>query len=242
MAESDSFIQEVSEEVRRDKMYAVWRRYGPILIALIVIAVLTAAGMGWWENRVESRKAELGGEIIAADRIDDPAEAAEAFLAVAQSEEYNYPVLAGLRAAAALSQAGKLDEAEAQYEAVKNRAEVDERFRDLAELRILMMRSETMPADEQIARLSPLAEEGSAWRLPALEFLAAAYLGNDAPEKAIESMRRLQSLPQVPPSAQGRAAELIEAIEAQLPEAAGDDAADTASGGDAPTEDEEKTE
>ncbi len=241
MAESDSFIQEVSEEVRRDKMYAVWRRYGPILIALIVIAVVAVAAKGWWENSLEMRKAELGGQIIAADQIDDPAEAADAFLAIAESGEYDYPVLAGLRGAAALSQAGKLDEAEAQYEAIKNRAETDERFRDLAELRILMMRSETMPADEQLARLAPLAEDGSAWRLPALEFQAAAHLRNDAPEKALESMRALLALQQVPPAAQGRANELIEAIEALMPETetiASDEAPDD----EASVEDEEKTE
>ncbi len=228
MAESDSFIQEVSEEVRRDKMYGVWRRYGPILIAVIVLAVLGTAGKGWWDSQVEGRKAELGGALIAADAIDDPAEAGAAFLAVAENEQYEFPVLARLRAGAALGQAGQLDEAEAQYEKVKNTADADIRFRDLAELRILMMRSETMPPEEQISRLAPLVEEGSAWRLPALEFEAAAHLRNGSPEKALDSLRSLAALPNVPPAAQGRASELMDAIQAQLPETVTEEATEDA--------------
>ncbi len=216
MAESDSFIQEVSEEVRRDRMYDVWRRFGPWLIAAIVLAVLLAAGKGWWENRVETRKAELGGALLEAGDIEDSDEAASAFLAVAEGGEYQYPVLAGLRAAASLAAAGKIDEAAAQYDAIKAIEGIDDRFRDLAELRTVMLLSERMEADEMLDRLGPLTVDGSVWRLPALEYEAAAHLKNGAPEQALASLRTILELPDLLPSARGRADELIEAIEATL--------------------------
>lgn len=218
MAESDSFIQEVSEEVRRDKMFSAWKKFGPFIIAAIVIAVLGAALSGWWDGRIAAQKAELGGKLLAADRIEDPAQASGAFLDVAESGEFAYPVIARLRGAAALGQAGELDAAQEQYEQVKAMADIDERFRDLAELRILMLRSETMEAQDMLGRIAPLAEEGSVWRLPALEFQAAAYLRNDEPQKAVESLRMILSLPTALPTAQGRAREVIDAIEAQYPE------------------------
>ena len=216
MAESDSFIQEVSEEVRRDRMYAVWRRYGPWLIAAIVLAVLLAAGKGWWENKDAARKAELGGEMLAADAIEDPDEAATAFLAVAEEGEYQYPVLARLRAAASLAAAGKIDEAAAQYDAIKATEGVDPRFHDLAELRSVMLLSERMDPDEMLDRLGPLTVDGSVWRLPALEYEAAAHVKNGEPKQALASLRTILDIPQLPPAAQGRATELIEAIEATL--------------------------
>ena len=216
MAESDSFIQEVSEEVRRDKMYAVWRRYGPWLIAVIVIAVLLAAGKGWMESRDQTRKAELGGALLAADAIDDPAEASAAFLAVAEEGEYDYPVLARLRAGAALMQAGRLDESQEQYELIKSMEGVDPRFSELADLRIVMMRSGTMDPDEMLGILGPLTVDGSVWRLPALEYEAAAHLKKGDPEAALASLRTILDIPQLAPAAQGRARELVEAIEATL--------------------------
>lgn len=214
MAESDSFIQEVSEEVRRDKMYAVWRRYGPWLIAVIVAAVLFAAGRGWYESREQTRMAELGGALLEADRIDDPAEAGAAFVALAQEGEYDYPVIARLRAGAALTQAGQLDEAEAQYEAIKALPEIEQRFRDLADLRIVMMRSETMDPADMLDRLGPLTVESSVWRLPALEYEAAAHLRSDDPEAALASLRAILAIPQLGLDTQGRVGELIAAIEA----------------------------
>ncbi len=216
MAESDSFIQEVSEEVRRDRMYAVWRRYGPWLIAAIVLVVLFAAGKGWWENKVESRKAELGGALLEADAVENPEDAAKAFLAIAEEGEYQYPIIARLRAAASLAAAGKIEEAQAQYDAIKAIDGIDPRFRDLAELRTVMLMSERMEADEMLDRLGPLTVDGSVWRLPALEYEAAAHLKNGEPKQALASLRTLVELPELPPAAQGRAAELIEAIEATL--------------------------
>ena len=43
MSESDSFIQEVTEEVRQDRMFALWKKWGPYVLAAIVIAVGGAA-------------------------------------------------------------------------------------------------------------------------------------------------------------------------------------------------------
>ena len=247
MAESDSFIQEVSEEVRRDRMYAVWRRYGPWLIAAIVALVLAVAAMGWWEQRQETRRAELGGAMLDADAIADADESARAFLAVAEEGEYQYPVLARLRAAAALAAAGKIEEAEAQYETIKGMEGIDPRFRDLAELRTVMLLSEAMDPGEMLERLGPLTVDASVWRMPALEYEAAAHLRNDAPEQALASLRAILEIPGLPPAAQGRTGELIEAVEAMLdpgeadasdpavdpetPPSEGDDDAPSADGG-----------
>ena len=42
--QDDSFIREVNEELRSDRMKDAWRRYGKILIAAAVILVVGTAG------------------------------------------------------------------------------------------------------------------------------------------------------------------------------------------------------
>ena len=48
MSETDSFIEEVAEEVRRDRLFKMFRRYGWIA-ALVVIVIVGAAS--WNEYR-----------------------------------------------------------------------------------------------------------------------------------------------------------------------------------------------
>ena len=46
MADRDSFIDEVSEELRRDRMLTAWRRWGPWVVGVVVLAV--AAVLAPW--------------------------------------------------------------------------------------------------------------------------------------------------------------------------------------------------
>ena len=52
--QNDSFIDEVTEELRRDRLYAAFRRYGWIAILAVLLLV---AGVVWREY---SRSQEIG--------------------------------------------------------------------------------------------------------------------------------------------------------------------------------------
>ena len=78
MSDTDSFIDEVTEEVRRDRLYGYLRRYGWIGI---VVVVLIVAGATWSEYRKAQTEAEaeaLGDAIIAAMSREDAADRAAA--------------------------------------------------------------------------------------------------------------------------------------------------------------------
>ena len=47
MHESDSFISEVSEEVRRDRLFATLRRYRWLIAAVVLLLVGGAAFNAW---------------------------------------------------------------------------------------------------------------------------------------------------------------------------------------------------
>ena len=63
LSENDSFIDEVTEEVRRDRLFALFRKYGWIGVVAIVLIVGTAAWNEWSKARAEARSQAFGDAI-----------------------------------------------------------------------------------------------------------------------------------------------------------------------------------
>src|SRR6056297_1640441 len=66
MSESDSFIEEVSEEVRRDRLYGYLRRYGWIGVLAVLLIVGGAAVNEWRKARAEAQAEALGDALLTA--------------------------------------------------------------------------------------------------------------------------------------------------------------------------------
>ena len=69
MSNQDSFITEVSEEVRKDKLYALMRRYGWIAIALVVLVVGGASVFEWQKAKARAAAEATGdaGKVAVAE-------------------------------------------------------------------------------------------------------------------------------------------------------------------------------
>ena len=83
MSDTDSFIDEVTEEVRRDRLFLLLRRYGWIGIAAVVAIV---AGASWREySRAQDGAAAqaLGDSMTMALEIEDASGRAAALGAIA---------------------------------------------------------------------------------------------------------------------------------------------------------------
>ena len=61
MSLNDSFIQEVSDEVRRDRLFGLFRRYGWVAACLILLLV-GGAGINEWRKSQARATAELNGD------------------------------------------------------------------------------------------------------------------------------------------------------------------------------------
>ncbi len=73
MSQSESFIEEVTEEVRRDRLFGLMRRYGWIAI-LVVLALVGGAAWNEWRKAQDAAAAQAAGDaLIAALSADDSA-------------------------------------------------------------------------------------------------------------------------------------------------------------------------
>ncbi len=174
MSETDSFIEEVSEEVRRDRLFAFFRKYAWAFGALVVLIVGGAAVNEYLKAR-HLAEAEATGEAFreAAAKSDT-----EAFARLAAADA-PYAVLAKMDEAALLVQDGKTDEAAAVLNALAADADAGPVYQDMALLKLVMINGQNMEKGELLDILDKLAAPNAPFRLLAMEQRAIANLRLD---------------------------------------------------------------
>src|SRR5512143_490318 len=94
----DSLLREVAEDLRRDRMLTLWKRYGAYAIALVVGLLLAVAGFQIWKHFERQRLAEASMQFAeaGAHAATDPALAAAGFAALGSDGPAGYALLARL--------------------------------------------------------------------------------------------------------------------------------------------------
>lgn len=163
MSETDSFIQEVTEEVRQDQMLRYWKKYGPFAIGGVVLIVAAAAGWNWMMAQEQAEAEARGAAFLSADP-GDPAQ----MEALVSEIEGPGNLIAELSAADALALGGNVDEAVARYAAIAGSEGIDPVYRDLATLQQVRVAASADPSTST-APLDALIEADGPYRLLALE-------------------------------------------------------------------------
>ncbi len=174
---NENIFREIDEELRSDRMRALWRRFAPFVIGgAIAIVALVAINEGWsWYTKSQSSAAsqELYSALDAAER-GDLAGAQAQLDQLAANGSGGYPVLAEFRKAALLVEEGDVPGAVAAYDSLAN-SQSNARLRELALLLAgnLLVDNGTL-ADVE-ARVGTLATDDSQMRRVARETLGLAH-------------------------------------------------------------------
>lgn len=178
-AQEQVFLREVDDALREDEAARLFRNYG-LLIGTVIVAVLAGLA-GWmaWTNHVEGeagRKAEA--LTVALDQVEagryDPAKTSLEAVAGQGGPGYT--------AAARLIEGGVALDRKQNAEAVKTFAAVaadpqaPQAYRDLATIREVAAKFDTLPPQQVIDRLKPLAVPGGVWFGSAGEMVGVAEL------------------------------------------------------------------
>jgi hypothetical protein len=211
---SDIF-REVDEEVRRERLEQLWKRYGNYMItaAFVVLACIGGwRGYVYWEER---KAAEAGAAYEAAGALADEGKRAEAEAAFAKLASEG---TAGYRRLARFREAGQLGVSDpkaavAAYDALAADASLGRAMQDLAAVRAALLLVDTAPYPELRTRLEPLTAADRPFRHSARELLAfGAWRAGDS-AAARQWIDAVVSDPTTPPTIRVR----VEVLAALIP-------------------------
>ena len=215
MSETDSFIDEVTEEVRRDKLFAVFRKYGWIGVLAVLLIVGGAAFNEWQKARVRSAAEGFGDAVVAAMDTEDPAARVAALDAISTGgggEPAARAALTGFLAADEALKAGDRAGALSRLEAMAGEAGLPDDYRQLAQLKAVILAGPSMEGAARDAALAELARPGAPFRALAMEQQAIALMADGRTEEAITLARQILQEPDVTPGLQRRVTQLIVAL------------------------------
>lgn len=217
MSNPDSFIDEVTEEVRRDRLFRLFRKYGWIGVVIILGLVGGTAWTEWSKSRAESRAQAFGDAVIDALDQGTPQERREALAAV--------PTDAGQSALLGLIMAS--DPAEdkaatlAALDKVANDASLPPAYRDLAVLRRVLVAGADAPVADRRTALEGIAGPGRPYRVLAEEQLGYLLIEEGKKDDAIAALTALLQDQDASGSLRARLGQVVTALGGTLPEATG---------------------
>ena len=217
-------LREVDDELRRDQVVRLWKRWGLMAVGLIVAALIALGGWLWWRSeRTEAIGVEGEQMAAALTKLEGGnARGAEPQLkALTDSKAQGYRVAARIALADGLLAKNDTKGAASAYGAIAGDAAVAQPFRDLALIRQTAAEYDALTPDQVVARLKPLAVAGAPWFGSAGEMVAVAYLRQGKRDLAGATFGALVKDKGVPDSIRSRAVQMagVLGVEVELPDA-----------------------
>lgn len=211
----DSFIREVNEELRQDQLKAFWNRYGTIAIAAAAFVVLITGAYtaySYWSISQANQAGDTFAEALTLAAEGTTEEASAKLNELKADGVGAYPVLAGLREATLLADAGKPLEAVAAFDAVANDSSAEPALRDMARLRAGLLLIDHGTYADVAARVEQLTSDTNAVRHSAREILALAAWKEGSRETALSLFAQILDDGSAPTGVRQRAEMMSELI------------------------------
>ena len=190
VSDTDSFLQEVSEELRRDRLYRNIRKYGWLAILLVVLVVGGATYREYLKSKTETAAQLFGTSIINAlgekniddrisklQKINAPGDNAKVIIAMLLSAELNG------------SESPTLEKS--SLSTITEGSSIDAHYRELLNFKILLGSAETLSLEERATAFEALSKPGNPFRLLAEEQLALIELEQGYIDNAVEKISQI---------------------------------------------------
>lgn len=204
-------IREVDEELRRERLANIWKRYGGYISIGAFVVVAAVAGWRGYEYYAHKQSEAASERFVAAQKLAEESgktdEAIAAFKTLSADSPAVYRLLSRLSLAAEL---GRKDakEGAAAFDVIANDTSVEPLVRDLARIRSAALLVDTVDVAEMQKRLGPALEKASAFYYSANELLGLAYIRAGDQANAQKIFLLLAFDPETPPGLRNRAQRL----------------------------------
>ena len=188
MSNNESFIQEVSEEVRRDRLYRILKKWGWIGIAVIVALVGGASFNEWNKDSKMNSARNLGDRVLSAVSNKDPIELKEI-----ETSNISQDIFIKNLLSAILLSDNKLDASKKALEEIRDLPGITKTYRELNafKLGLLLLKEDNLTSDERFGVFEELVEPGSPFRLLAKEQQALILIEQGKLELAIKALTEI---------------------------------------------------
>ncbi|NIZ14339.1 hypothetical protein [Phaeobacter sp. HF9A] len=211
MSDTDSFIDEVTEEVRRDRLFLMFKRYGWIG-AVAVVAIVGGAAWREYSQAQERAAAQAVGDAMTAALASNEADARAAALAKVSAETVGAQAVVDMARAAALADAGQADEAAKVLDKIASDGALPQVYRDIAAFKSVILQAGTLAPEERRLRLETLAAPGATLQFLAGEQLALLDIEQGKTEAALTRLRDIAASAGVSRDLQERVSQVIVAL------------------------------
>lgn len=211
MSDTDSFIEEVTEEVRRDRLFLMFKRYGWIAVAVIILIVGGASYNEYRKSQDRAAAEKLGDAMIAALGQNDAAGRASELSQITADSAGGKAILQFM-VSAAKANSDQLDEAVTGLAAIVSNGDLPEIYRQIATFKSLTLQAETLPAADRRLQFESMAKAGAPLRLLAEEQLALIDIAEGQTDPAITRLQAILQDAETGRDLQRRAQQLIVAL------------------------------
>ncbi|MBR3675862.1 MAG: tetratricopeptide repeat protein [Alphaproteobacteria bacterium] len=197
---TDSFIQEVDEDVKNDNLKELWNRYGLFVIAVVVLAVSAAVSfdkLQAWQTMRNQNRTEA---YMAATKLQDSAdETIAALQKISQDNQGIFSDFAKLQIANVLLEENKQEEALAALEKLAGEKQVNSEVKNIALVKLATYKVDTMSYEDFKQLLQPVLAEDNSWMPLAQDLLAMSAIKSGDLENArsiYENILKIKDLPE----------------------------------------------
>ena len=205
------FINEVEEELRKDEYNRLLKRYGPLIVAIIVAIV---AGAGFLEFRKYTKdkaaRATSASYVTASNKASEGQAdvALQEFLEIADKAPAGYSGLSLVRAATLKLEAGERNEAVKLLDKAATTFEAP-RHIQLAQIKAAYILAGEGAYSDVLSRASSLSAKDAPYEFLARELTGFAALQSGDRATAREQYGYLESIPGVPATIKERAKQAL---------------------------------
>ena len=206
----------VDEDLRRDNLEKLWKKYGRVVIGVAVAIVLAMAGFqGWRAYDLSQRedRSDRFADALALAAAGDSAGSLNALAELSDAGAGGYPGLAAFERARLLAESGDVDGAIAIWDRIAADGALGPGFQDVATLLSVLHQIDQGDPEALRQRLVPLAGPGGPFRASALELQALLALRENDTAAALDLYRQVVDDPEAPARLRARAAQVLAALE-----------------------------
>jgi hypothetical protein len=207
----ETFLREVDENLRRDQLQDMAKKYGAWIGAAVVLLLVAVGGWIYWQDRQENAAAQ-DSEVLAqiyadigAGRVANVPQRLDALAVESDGALKASAMLA--RAAVAVEQNDRAA-ATAKFNQVAADEDLPQPYRDLGLIRATAMEFDIIRPEQVIARLQPLTKPGNPWFGSAGELTAMALIKQGKKLEAGRLFAAIAADQQVPESIRARSVQI----------------------------------